>query len=177
MGYENMKVAVNLSARQFQEQDLVQMVSTCLKETGLSAEWLDIEITESIIMHNLEATIATLRDLHHLGLQISIDDFGTGYSSLSYLKKFPVHALKIDQSFIREITTDPDDAAITSAVIAMGHSLKLMVIAEGVETMDQLQLLKSLHCDRMQGYLFSRPVPAQTITPLLMEGWRLKSNQ
>ncbi|MBU3758611.1 MAG: EAL domain-containing protein, partial [Candidatus Omnitrophica bacterium] len=114
--------------------------------------------------------------LHHLGIQISIDDFGTGYSSLTYLKKFPVHALKIDQSFIREITTDPDDAAITAAVIAMGHSLKLNVIAEGVETNEQLQMLKNLKCDRMQGYLFSRPVPEKTITPLIMEGWRLKTS-
>lgn len=173
LGYKPMIIAVNLSARQFNEQDLVSMISGVLKETGLESKWLDIEITESIIMQNLEATIGTLRDLHHLGIQISIDDFGTGYSSLSYLKKFPVHALKIDQSFIREITTDPDDAAITSAVIAMGHSLKLNVIAEGVETMEQLQMLRALNCDRMQGYLFSKPVPAQTITPLLMEGWKL----
>lgn len=173
LGYKPMIIAVNLSARQFNEQDLVSMISGILKSTGLESKWLDVEITESIIMQNLEATIGTLRDLHHLGIQISIDDFGTGYSSLSYLKKFPVHALKIDQSFIREITTDPDDAAITSAVIAMGHSLKLNVIAEGVETMEQLQMLRALNCDRMQGYLFSKPVPAQTITPLLMEGWKL----
>ncbi len=175
MGYRPMCMAVNLSARQFNEQNLVGMISGILKTTGLEPQWLDVEITESIIMQHLESTIATLRDLHHLGIQISIDDFGTGYSSLTYLKKFPVHALKIDQSFIREITTDPDDEAITSAVIAMGHSLKLNVIAEGVETMEQLQMLRSLKCDRMQGYLFSRPVPAQTITPLLMEGWRLKA--
>lgn len=177
MGYRPMCMAVNLSARQFNEQNLVAMISGILKSTKLDAQWLDVEITESIIMQHLESTIATLRDLHHLGIQISIDDFGTGYSSLTYLKKFPVHALKIDQSFIREITTDPDDAAITSAVIAMGHSLKLNVIAEGVETMEQLQILRTLKCDRMQGYLFSRPVPAQTITPLLMEGWRLKTTE
>lgn len=177
MGYRPMCMAVNLSARQFNEQNLVAMISGILKSTGLESQWLDVEITESIIMQHLESTIATLRDLHHLGIQISIDDFGTGYSSLTYLKKFPVHALKIDQSFIREITTDPDDEAITSAVIAMGHSLKLNVIAEGVETMEQLQILRALKCDRMQGYLFSRPVPAQTITPLLMEGWRLKTSE
>ena len=177
LGYKPMHIAVNLSARQFNEKNLVDMISGVLRETGLDPQWLDLEITESVIMSHLESTIATMRDLHHLGIQISIDDFGIGYSSLSYLKKFPVHTLKIDQSFIREITTDPDDAAITAAVIAMGHSLKLKVIAEGVETMEQLQLLKGLKCDRMQGYLFSRPVPAQTITPLLMEGWHLKAPQ
>lgn len=176
MGYRPMVMAVNLSARQFNELNLVAMVSGILKSTQLEPQWLDLEITESIIMQHLESTIATLRDLHHLGIQISIDDFGTGYSSLTYLKKFPVHALKIDQSFIREITTDPDDAAITAAVIAMGHSLKLNVIAEGVETNEQLQMLKNLKCDRMQGYLFSRPVPEKTITPLIMEGWRLKTS-
>ena len=177
MGYAPMSIAVNLSARQFNEKNLVEMISGILRETELEPKWLDVEITESIIMQNLEQTISTLRALHHLGLQISIDDFGTGYSSLSYLKKFPVHALKIDQSFIREITSDPDDAAITSAVIAMGHSLKLKVIAEGVETMEQLEMLRSLKCDCMQGYLFSRPVPSQTITPLLMEGWRLQEKK
>ncbi|HTL46868.1 MAG TPA: EAL domain-containing protein [Verrucomicrobiae bacterium] len=177
LGYRPMRIAVNLSARQFNEKNLVEMISGALKETRLEPQWLDLEITESVIMQQLETTIATMRDLHHLGIQISIDDFGIGYSSLSYLKKFPVHTLKIDQSFIREITTDPDDAAITAAVIAMGHSLKLKVIAEGVETMEQLQMLKSLKCDRMQGYLFSRPVPAQTITPLLMEGWHLKETE
>jgi len=177
MGYRPMNIAVNLSARQFNEHNLADMVADTLKETGLDPQWLDLEITESIIMQHLETTIATLRKLHRLGTLISIDDFGTGYSSLTYLKKFPVHALKIDQSFIREITTDPDDAAITSAVIAMGHSLKLNVIAEGVETIEQLQMLRSLKCDCMQGYLFSRPVPAQTITPLLMEGWSLKAKE
>ena len=110
-------------------------------------------------------------------MRFSIDDFGSGYSSLSYLKKFPIHALKVDQSFIREIATDPDDAAITSAVIALAHSLKLKVTAEGVETMEQLEVLRNLGCDQMQGFLFSRPVPSQAISRLLMEGWHLKAER
>jgi diguanylate cyclase (GGDEF)-like protein/PAS domain S-box-containing protein len=159
-GHPNLTVAVNLSARQFQQPDLVAQVKRALDETGLPPSSLDIEVTETHAMQNAEATILTLRELKRLGVRISIDDFGIGYSSLSYLKRLPIDTLKIDQSFVRDITTDPDDAAIATAVIALAHTLKLQVIAEGVETQEQLEFLAARHCDRMQGYLFSRPLPA-----------------
>ncbi|HLF85486.1 MAG TPA: EAL domain-containing protein, partial [Nitrospiria bacterium] len=124
---------------------------------------------ESILMKNEEKMIATIGTLHEMGVNISIDDFGTGYSSLSYLKRFAIHNLKIDQSFVRDITTSPDDAAIVAAIITLAHSLKLKVIAEAVETDDQLESLRTLQCDYMQGYLYSRPVPAQEMTKLLKE--------
>ena len=151
---------MNLSARQFQQPDLVTQVKRALDDTGLPPSSLDLEITETHAMQNAEATILTLRELKRLGVRISIDDFGIGYSSLSYLKRLPIDTLKIDQSFVRDITTDPDDAAIATAVIALAHTLKLQVVAEGVETQEQLEFLAARHCDRMQGYLFSRPLPA-----------------
>jgi diguanylate cyclase (GGDEF)-like protein/PAS domain S-box-containing protein len=159
-GQPSLTVAVNLSARQFQQPDLVTQVKRALDETGLPPSSLDLEITETHAMQNAEATIMTLRELKRLGVRISIDDFGIGYSSLSYLKRLPIDTLKIDQSFVRDITTDPDDAAIATAVIALAHTLKLQVVAEGVETQEQLEFLAARHCDRMQGYLFSRPLPA-----------------
>jgi diguanylate cyclase (GGDEF)-like protein/PAS domain S-box-containing protein len=160
MGHPTLTVAVNLSARQFQQPDLVSQVKRALDETGLPPSSLDLEITETHAMQNAEATIMTLRELKRLGVRISIDDFGIGYSSLSYLKRLPIDTLKIDQSFVRDITTDPDDAAIATAVIALAHTLKLQVVAEGVETQEQLEFLSARHCDRMQGYLFSRPLAA-----------------
>jgi EAL domain-containing protein (putative c-di-GMP-specific phosphodiesterase class I) len=152
-------VSVNLSARQFKQHDLSQTVARVLEETGLEATYLHLEITESSIMDNAEATIVVLQKLKALGVHISIDDFGTGYSSLSYLKRFPVSTLKIDQSFVRHITSDPADAAISTAIIAMAHSLNLQVTPEGVETQAQLDFLRAYHCDAIQGYLFSRPLP------------------
>jgi diguanylate cyclase (GGDEF)-like protein/PAS domain S-box-containing protein len=160
-------VAVNLSARQFQQPDLVLTVKAALEETGLPARCLDLEITETNAMQNAEATIATLRELKGLGVRVSIDDFGIGYSSLSYLKRLPIDTLKIDQSFVRDITTDPDDAAIATAVIALAHTLKLRVVAEGVETEEQLAFLTARSCDRMQGYLFSHPLPPDECTGFL----------
>jgi diguanylate cyclase (GGDEF)-like protein/PAS domain S-box-containing protein len=160
-------VAVNLSARQFQEPDLVETVKSALLETGLPSRCLEVEITETNAMQNAEATIATLRELKALGVRVSIDDFGIGYSSLSYLKRLPIDTLKIDQSFVRDITTDPDDAAIATAVIALAHTLKLRVVAEGVETEEQLAFLTARSCDRMQGYLFSHPLPADECTEFL----------
>lgn len=167
MGFFPMRVAVNLSARQFQQRSLVETISHVIKETGLDPHYLELELTEGLIMKNAELTITTLRDLHEMGIQVSIDDFGTGYSSLSYLRRFPIHALKIDQSFVRDITTDPDDTVIVTAIILLAHSLKLKVIAEGVETQEQLDFLRSLKCHEMQGYLFSRPLPAEEMTKLL----------
>ena len=155
-GHPNLNVAVNISARQFQHPDLMPQVRKALEETGLPPSCLDLEITESHAMQNAEATILTLRELKGLGVRISIDDFGIGYSSLSYLKRLPIDTLKIDRSFVRDISTDPDDAAIATAVIALAHTLKLRVVAEGVETAEQLAFLRERHCDRMQGFLFGR---------------------
>jgi EAL domain-containing protein (putative c-di-GMP-specific phosphodiesterase class I) len=162
-GFPELSLAVNLTAREFDQSDLVEKVAAALAETGLEARFLDLEITESRAMQNAEATVRTLRGLKSLGVRISIDDFGTGYSSLAYLTRFPIDTLKIDQSFIRDITRDADDAALTAAMIAMAHNLNLQVVAEGVETEQQLAFLKAGHCDRMQGFLFSRPLPPDAV--------------
>ena len=140
-----------------------------LDETGLPARLLELELTESLLLENVEAVISTFQQLRSLGILLAIDDFGTGYSSLSYLKRFPVHYVKIDQTFIRDIATNSEDAAITRAIIAMAHGLELKVVAEGVETQAQMDFLKAQQCDELQGYLISRPVPAQVFTQLLRE--------
>ncbi|MDR3482091.1 MAG: EAL domain-containing protein [Burkholderiaceae bacterium] len=163
------KMAVNLSARQFKQQDIVKMVSRALQETGCDPSSLELEITESIVMENPEAAAATLQQLADMGVCLSIDDFGTGYSSLSYLKRFPIHTLKIDRSFVRDIDSDADDAAIAKAVIALAHSMKLKVIAEGVETVEQLEFLRQQACDQMQGYYLSRPLAAPQLETLLRD--------
>ncbi|MDD5285963.1 MAG: EAL domain-containing protein [Desulfuromonadaceae bacterium] len=169
-GLSPIVLAVNLSAVQFRQKNLTEMVADALQTSGLEACWLELEITESGIMQNSESAINTLHSLKQMGLKLSIDDFGTGYSSLSYLKKFPIDKLKIDQSFVRDITTDQDDAAIVAAIIGMAKSLKLRVIAEGVETRDHLNFLNSNGCFEMQGYYFSQPVPADEFELLLMHG-------
>ncbi|MDO9386980.1 MAG: PAS domain S-box protein [Thiobacillus sp.] len=166
-GLKPISVAVNLSARQFRQPDLVERVAAILGETGLDPACLELELTESLVMQNVEETISTLGKLKAMGIKLSIDDFGTGYSSLSYLKRFPIDTLKIDQSFVRDITTDPDDAAIAKSIISMAHDMQLRVIAEGVETEAQKSFLQQRHCDEMQGYLFSRPVPAAEFETLL----------
>ncbi|OIP08014.1 MAG: hypothetical protein AUK53_10800 [Betaproteobacteria bacterium CG2_30_59_46] len=168
-GLRPISVAVNLSARQFRQPNLVEVVVGILRETGLDPAHLELEVTESLVMQNVEVTIATLGRLKAMGIKLSIDDFGTGYSSLSYLKRFPIDTLKIDQSFVRDITTDPDDAAIAKTIISMAHDLQLRVIAEGVETEEQKSFLQQRHCDEMQGYFFSRPVPAEDFEVLLRE--------
>jgi EAL domain-containing protein (putative c-di-GMP-specific phosphodiesterase class I) len=168
-GFPDFVVAVNLSPRQFQQADLVFQVTDALEHADLPASALDLEITESNAMQNAEVTISTLSDLKTLGVSISMDDFGTGYSSLNYLKRFPIDRIKIDQSFVRDVTRDPDDAAIAAAIIAMAHSLKLTVVAEGVETPAQLAFLREQRCDEMQGYLFSKPLPAAEFGALLEE--------
>jgi EAL domain-containing protein (putative c-di-GMP-specific phosphodiesterase class I) len=152
---------VNLSAVQFQDADLFSTVQRALKDSGLPAQWLELEVTESTLMGDPSATALTLENLKSLGVHLSIDDFGTGYSSLSYLKRFPIDALKIDRSFVDEVTTNPDDAAIATAIVLMGHSLRLRVVGEGVETTDQQTLLRLLGCDEIQGYLISPPIPAE----------------
>ncbi|OWW18975.1 hypothetical protein AYR66_05220 [Noviherbaspirillum denitrificans] len=168
-GLPPISISVNLSARQFQQENLVQSVADALHDMGLEARHLELELTESIVMNSAELFITKLKELEDLGVQLSIDDFGTGYSSLSYLKRFPLHHLKIDQSFVRDIATDADDAAITSTVISLGHSLNLKVIAEGVETEEQVAFLRDHHCDEMQGYYFSKPLPAGEFASLLQQ--------
>jgi EAL domain-containing protein (putative c-di-GMP-specific phosphodiesterase class I) len=167
-----LRVAVNLSARQFGREDLVDTVARALKECGLDPRCLEMEITESLLMENVEASSRMLEQLKRTlgGVRISIDDFGTGHSSLSYLKSFPIDLLKIESSFTRNLATDPHDAAITTAIIGLAHSLRLKVIAEGVETEEQLAFLQNKGCDEAQGYYFARPLPAEDITRLLEEG-------
>jgi len=168
-GLPPMTMAVNLSARQFQQQDLVETVARILKETGLEAKWLEMEITEGIAMQNADYTNVLLRGMKIMGVKVSLDDFGTGYSSLSYLKKFPIDTLKIDQSFVRDLTTDASDAAIANAVIVLAHSLKLQVVAEGVETAAQETYLREHDCDISQGFLFSIPLPGLALESLVRE--------
>jgi EAL domain-containing protein (putative c-di-GMP-specific phosphodiesterase class I) len=168
-GLPKIRVAVNLSAVQFRQKNLVEFISQVLEDTGLDASFLELEVTESVIMQNAEEATLVLEKLHAKGIHISIDDFGTGYSSLSYLKRFPLDTLKIDRSFVRDISSDPDDAAIVKSVIALAHSLRLGVIAEGVETEEQLAFLSALGCDEYQGYYRSRPVPAEEFAQLLRE--------
>ncbi|MDQ3281311.1 MAG: PAS domain S-box protein [Acidobacteriota bacterium] len=159
-GHRSLSLAVNLSVTQLQQADLVDRVRTILAESGLPPRLLELEITESSAMQSPETSIRTLYDLKKLGLRISLDDFGTGHSSLSYLKRFPIDTLKIDQSFVRDIISDPDTAAIVTAIIAMAHSLRLKVIAEGVEFTEQANFLRKHGCDQMQGYLITPPVPS-----------------
>jgi diguanylate cyclase (GGDEF)-like protein/PAS domain S-box-containing protein len=166
-GLAPMAVCVNVSARQFKEKNLVARVAKALKQSGLDAKYLEIEVTESLIMQDLDLAIATMNDLQRLGVQLSIDDFGTGYSSLSALKTFPVSRLKIDKSFIDGLLANENDKAVTSAVISLGQKLNLRVIAEGVENDAQATMLRNINCDEMQGYLFSRPLPADGIEALL----------
>jgi diguanylate cyclase (GGDEF)-like protein/PAS domain S-box-containing protein len=164
-----LRVAVNVSARQMAEADFVQSVARVLAETGLEPESLELELTESAVMNDVEHAINVMRELKKLGVKLAIDDFGTGYSSLAHLKRFAVDVLKIDQAFVRDLTVDPDDAAIVTTIIALAANLNLQVISEGVETLDQLAFLREHGCSQMQGYYFSRPVPATAIGTVLDE--------
>jgi diguanylate cyclase (GGDEF)-like protein/PAS domain S-box-containing protein len=167
-GFIPLRIGVNVSGRQFRQQDLVKSVKQILDTTCLDPQYLELELTESIIMHDVEEAIATLCKLKEIGLKLSVDDFGTGYSSMNYLKRFPLDTLKIDRSFVKDITTDPNDAAITKATIALAKSLDLTTTAEGVETEEQLTFLREQGCDQVQGYLISRPVPAEKVEKLLL---------
>jgi len=166
-GLPSVRVAVNVSGRQISNDHVVDKVVAALKGSNLAPEFLEIEVTESVVMRDATRAISTLNALKNLGVALSIDDFGTGYSSLGYLKRFPLDKLKIDKSFVDGLPTNEDDAAIANAIIAMSHSLRLTVIAEGVETEAQLGFLRAHGCDEMQGYLFSKPLPAQQFTDLL----------
>ncbi|MDE2449215.1 MAG: EAL domain-containing protein [Gammaproteobacteria bacterium] len=166
-GYDPMVVSVNVSARQFRQEDLVLTVTEALQETGLAARYLELELTESMMMHDVPQLVLMLDELKRIGVQIAVDDFGTGYSSLSYLKRFPVDRLKVDKSFVEDIASDTDDAKIVRAIIALGHNLGLKVVAEGVESPEQLCFLRANHCDEVQGFLMGRPVSARAVTRTL----------
>lgn len=172
LGLPELTVAVNLSAVQFRQNNFGEMIKTILCENGLEPSGLELEITEGVVMQNAEASIELLLELKAMGLKLVVDDFGTGYSSLSYLKRFPIDKLKIDQSFVRDITVDSDNAVIVSTIINMARTLKLKVIAEGVETIEQLTFLKHQRCDEIQGYYFSQPVPPEKISSLLVSGYK-----
>jgi diguanylate cyclase (GGDEF)-like protein/PAS domain S-box-containing protein len=164
------RVSVNVSATEFRAKTFLEDVGTTLRETGLEARYLDLELTEGVLMQNAKSTASVLQELKRMGVHLAVDDFGTGYSSLSYLRQFPIDVLKIDQSFVRQISDDPSDSAIVRAIIDMSKNLKKRVIAEGIETQEQLALLRSWHCAEGQGYLFSRPVPAAQLAQLLQTG-------
>ena len=162
-GYAHMSVAVNLSPKQFYHPNIVQIIATALKETGLNPNYLELEITETAMMDDANKATTILADIKSTGVQISIDHFGAGYFSISQLKKFPLTLLKIDQSFIKGIPNNPNDSAITTAIIALAHNLGLEVVAEGVETAEQVQYLSLQNCDMVQGYFLSQPLPAEQI--------------
>jgi diguanylate cyclase (GGDEF)-like protein/PAS domain S-box-containing protein len=164
------RVSVNVSAVEFRDKDFVKGVRTILSETGLEARYLDLELTEGVLMEDVESSAAVLRELKTIGVHLAVDDFGTGYSSLSYLQEFPIDVLKIDKSFVHRITGDPYDSAIVSSIIDMGKNLKQLVIAEGIETQEQLAFLQAQHCAEGQGYLFSRPLAAAQFAHLLQVG-------
>jgi EAL domain-containing protein (putative c-di-GMP-specific phosphodiesterase class I) len=166
----NASVAVNISAMEFRDESFLEGIFAILEETGLDPKCLELELTESVLMKHAESSASILRTLRARGVQLALDDFGTGYSSLSYLRKFPMDALKIDQSFVRQITTAPDETTIVTAIISMGRSLKLRVIAEGVETQEDLEFLQIHECDEAQGYYFSRPVLPEQFAKLLKTG-------
>ncbi len=167
-GLSEVRVAINLSARQFRQGNLAKLIDSILKEYGLTPECLPLEITESLLMSDKDDSKRALEELKAMGFQIYLDDFGTGYSSLSYLKKFPIDALKIDRSFVMDIPDDKDDMAISRAIVAMSHALRLDVVAEGIETMAQYDFLRELGCEEAQGYLFSKPVSAEEFEQLLI---------
>jgi EAL domain-containing protein (putative c-di-GMP-specific phosphodiesterase class I) len=175
-GLPHIPVSVNLSMRQFLQQDLKQRITSALQESGLAPEYLELEVTESMTMDVDHAT-RLLMELKELGLKISIDDFGTGYSSLSYLKMFPIDKLKIDQSFVRDMMLDPNDAAIVSTIISMTRHMNLKVIAEGVETEDQLGFLRQNRCSEIQGYWFSPPLKTDQMRQLLERHCRSNNTQ
>jgi diguanylate cyclase (GGDEF)-like protein/PAS domain S-box-containing protein len=175
-GLAPLRLSVNFSARQFQQPTFIADVAHILKETNLDPRWLELELTESSIMKDPEEAIEKLHELKLMGIKVAIDDFGTGYSSLNYLKRFPIDTLKIDKTFVSDVCKDPHDTAIVRAIINLGHALDLMVIAEGVETKEQLQYLSALECDAVQGFLFSKALSAKAFEELLVEQRQVASN-
>lgn len=165
-GFPPIRMSVNLSARQFEQSNLVELVHQILEETGLEAAYLELEVTESFLMADIDRSVKTLKQLRELGISLALDDFGTGYSSLNYLKRFPVNMLKIDRSFVQDVMSNPESATITDAIIALAKSLKLSITAEGVENQEQLDYLQRKGCEEGQGFYFSRPVPADAIAQM-----------
>lgn len=176
-GLPKLKMGVNLSAAQFRQGNLPETIAAALAETGLDADSLELELTESMLMHDADGATLVLERLCSMGVWLSIDDFGTGYSSLSYLKRFHLDTLKIDRSFVRDLSVDADDAAIVRSIIVLAHSLRLNVIAEGVETADQLAFLRMLGCDEFQGYHASRPVPADQFEAFMRRSFALSNGR
>ncbi|BAQ60475.1 diguanylate cyclase/phosphodiesterase with PAS/PAC sensor [Geminocystis sp. NIES-3708] len=168
-GFPELCVAVNLSGKHFQQENLADEIRGILQETKLKPHQLELEITEGLLIDDVQKAINILQQLHNYGFLLALDDFGTGFSSLSYLKRFSLDFLKIDQSFVKGIPHDSDDSAITCSVIALAHSLQMSVIAEGVETIEQANYLQDHGCYKLQGYYFSRPIPAQDFTHLWQE--------
>jgi EAL domain-containing protein (putative c-di-GMP-specific phosphodiesterase class I) len=168
-GFPRLTLAVNLSARQFRQPQLARIIAETLSETGFEPGCLEIELTEGLLMEDHEATRMALAALAEMGVRVAMDDFGTGYSSLSYLKRFDIDTLKIDGSFVAELPDDPEDRAIATAIVAMGHSLQMHVVAEKVETQEQADCLREIGCDEMQGYLLSRPLPSAPLRAWLRE--------
>jgi EAL domain-containing protein (putative c-di-GMP-specific phosphodiesterase class I) len=166
-GLPSLRLSINASAVALRSKDFVAGVRTILAETGLEPRYLELELTEAFLMHDSKSTAVVLQELKEMGVQLALDDFGTGYSSLSYLKRFPIDTLKIDQSFVRDLTTDADNASIVRAVISMGESLHMLVVAEGVETREQLDFLREHACPEAQGFYFSHPVVAGEFSQLL----------
>jgi len=169
-GLRHLRMAVNVSAVEFREKSFVENVRTVLSDTGLRPQYLVLELTERVLMEHAESTALLLEELKTMGVHLAVDDFGTGYSSLSYLRQFPIDVLKIDQSFIKKITSNLDDSTIIAAIIAMGRNLHHIVIAEGIETQEQVAYLQSQHCEEGQGYLLSPPVGATQFGHLLETG-------
>jgi EAL domain-containing protein (putative c-di-GMP-specific phosphodiesterase class I) len=172
-GYGPLRIGVNLSARQFAEPGLVPEIARVLEETGMAATQLEIEITESLVMEDVEGAIRTMAELKRMGVKLSIDDFGTGYSSLSYLRRFPVDVLKIDRSFVRDIPASEDDAAMVAAIIELARGLRMRVIAEGVETEAQLEYLRRRGCDEVQGHVYGMAAPGPDVEAMLRAGRRV----
>jgi EAL domain-containing protein (putative c-di-GMP-specific phosphodiesterase class I) len=168
-GLPPMRVAVNVAASQFQHGNLLETIRRALQQAQLEPHFLELELTESAVMTNPEDSVGILESLSRMGVLVSVDDFGTGYSSMSYLRRFPIDKLKIDRGFIRDLMTRPDDASIVRAIISLAHSLRLKVVAEGVETQEQLGFLRSLGCDQYQGHHFSPPLPAQDFGDLVRQ--------
>jgi EAL domain-containing protein (putative c-di-GMP-specific phosphodiesterase class I) len=160
-------MAVNLSPRQFSDNNLLSDIAAALEESGMAPNLLELEITEGMLMHDVDKAMKTLTALRYMGVRLAIDDFGTGYSSLSQLKRFPVNTIKVDRSFVRDLDSNSDDRGIAQAIIAMGRSLNLTVVAEGVETKGQLEFLRQNNCDEFQGFYFSKAVPADEFAALL----------
>ena len=178
LGWGDFPIAVNFSVKQLQSRRLIATITDILAETGLAPAALEVEITESIAIKDLDLAIGILESLREIGVKISLDDFGTGYSSLAVLKYLPLDGLKIDRSFIRELRANTVDAGIVRTIVNLGHELNLNVVAEGVETVEQLEFLRSINCDTVQGFLFSRPLPAAELEMTIARGshWQQPSH-